>query len=228
MQTIIQLDNITAGYDGREQIHDVSMDVGDRDFIVITGPNGSGKTTLIRVMLGLLKPMRGTVSFPAEGRPDGWKPRFGYLPQYSAIDRYFPINVGDTVLSGLNGTKKLCGRTTDSDRQAVAMALEQLELTTLTRRPIQALSGGQLQRVLMARAIVAKPDVLILDEPTTYTDPTSWKRMHDIIGNLSRERAVVMVSHDAEFISRLCPTKTLHIERGTIINVTSGKPNARR
>lgn len=209
MQTIIELNNVTAGYDGRAQIRNVSLNVTDSDFIVVTGPNGSGKTTLIRVLLGLIEPMDGTVSHGTAAA----RPRFGYLPQYSSIDRDFPIDVLSTVLSGLNADKGLFGRFTAADRTTARATLARMGLAALARRPINALSGGQLQRVLMARAIVSRPDVLVLDEPTTYIDKPSWQQLRDIIDDLRRTCAVVMVSHDSEFISLFSPTQVLRMER---------------
>lgn len=222
MQTIVSLDNITAGYDGRPQIQDVSLDIAERDLIVLTGPNGSGKTTLMRVVLGLIKPMKGAVTYPASenGGKTGMSvhlPRFGYLPQYSAIDRDFPINVTETVRSGLDGSKRLFALTSKADRTAVEHTLEQLELTAIANRHIKELSGGQLQRVLMARAIVSNPDVMIFDEPTTYTDNRSWQRMNEVVSELAQSRAVIVVSHDESFISRLKPTKLLRMDAGKIV-----------
>ncbi|MGN1263035.1 MAG: metal ABC transporter ATP-binding protein [Prevotella sp.] len=222
MQTIVSLDNITAGYDGRPQVQDVSLDIAGRDLIVLTGPNGSGKTTLMRVVLGLIRPMKGTVTYPMSESggmmgKDLPLPRFGYLPQYSDIDRDFPINVSETVLSGLNGSKRLFARITKADRAAVENTLDKLELTALADRHIKELSGGQLQRVLMARAIVSNPDVMIFDEPTTYTDNRSWQRMNEIVSELALSRAVIVVSHDEAFISRLKPTKLLRMDAGRIV-----------
>lgn len=230
MQPIISLHNVTAGYDGRAQINGISLNVSRRDFIVVTGPNGSGKTTLLRLMLGLIAPMQGTVSYGRDctapeddcrvtGRRNhvrGQKPRIGYLPQYSAIDRDYPIDVTGTVLSGLNGAKPLFSRITEADRQLAASAISRLGLTGTEHRPISRLSGGELQRVLMARAIVARPDVLMLDEPTTYIDRLSWQRIGGIINELRNDCAIVMVSHDDDFIARFSPTQTLRMENGTI------------
>lgn len=213
MQPIIELRDITAGYDGRAQIRDVSLTVSWGDFIVVTGSNGSGKTTLMRVMLGLLSPMHGTVTYFRDGRPSKERPLFGYLPQYNAIDRDFPIDVFQTVLSGLNGSKGLFARYTAADRHAATRVMERMRIAELSRRPIRELSGGQLQRVLMARAIVAEPDILVLDEPTTYIDKQSWQHMHDILCEQHHSRSIVMVSHDREFISQYSPTKVLHMER---------------
>lgn len=199
---------MTAGYDGRAQIHGVSLEVEDRSLTVVMGPNGSGKTTLMRVMLGLIKPMGGTISYPST---DGRRPNFGYLPQYSATDRHFPIDVWDTVCLGLNGRKGIFGRINAADREAVRHALARMEMDKMAHRPIGELSGGQLQRVLMARAIVSRPDVLILDEPTTYTDENTSRRMRDIIEELRHECAVVVVSHDNNLTESLSPARTLRM-----------------
>lgn len=213
MQTIIELNNVTAGYGGRAQIHNVSLTVTDRDFIVVTGPNGSGKTTLMRVLLGLIEPMSGTVTFGPAGTRGGTRPAFGYLPQYSATDRDFPIDVRAAVLSGLNAAKGLFGRYNAADRAAADRAMERTQTAALARRHIGELSGGQMQRVLLARAIVSRPDVLILDEPTTYIDRQSWRQLHTIVSDLQRTCAVVMVSHDSEFVSLFAPTKFVRMER---------------
>lgn len=200
MHEIIRLDKVTAGYEGRPQISGVSLSVNERDFIGITGPNGGGKTTLLRVILGLLRPMEGTVEYFRDGQKTS-QLRMGYLPQYNAIDRDFPISVYDTVLSGLCGTKPLWGRFNSKHHDMVANALRFTDTDSLAQRPIKALSGGQLQRVLLARAIVARPEVLVLDEPDTYIDRQFKERMHSLLAEIHRECAIIMVSHDREYIA---------------------------
>lgn len=216
MQTIIRLDNVTAGYDGRPQIKNITMEVSAGDFIIVTGANGSGKTTLMRVLLGLIKPMEGKITCHSNGKQSTDGIRFGYLPQYNAIDRDFPIDVYNTVLSGLNGTKSIFSRITSTDRMAVEQALQRLNITSLAHRSIRELSGGQLQRVLMARAIVSQPEALILDEPTTYIDDQSWQLIGDIIDELKHNCAIIMVSHDNEFVRKMSPTRILSMKNGMI------------
>ena len=200
MQTVIRLDGITAGYDGRPQIRDVTLAVGDREFVGIIGPNGGGKTTLLRVVLGLLKPMGGTLSYYRGGVETG-RLRKGYLPQNNAIDKDFPISVYDTVLSGLNGEKRLFSRFTAGHHRRVESVLRSMMLDGMGSRPVKALSGGELQRVLLARAVVSEPEVLVLDEPNTYIDSRSERQMYDMIDSLRLGRAIIMVSHDTEYIT---------------------------
>ena len=200
MHEMIRLSDVTAGYEGRPQINGVTLSIGERDFIGITGPNGGGKTTLLRVILGLLRPMGGTVEYFRGGCRVS-RLRTGYLPQQNAIDRDFPITVYDTVLSGLCSMKPLWGNFNARHR---AMADEAMRFTgteELARRPIKALSGGQLQRVLMARAIAAQPEVLVLDEPDTYIDAQFKEQMHTLVARANRHCAVIMVSHDRDYIA---------------------------
>lgn len=205
MQTRIRLDDITAGYDNRPQIRNVTLEVPEKGFVGITGPNGGGKTTLIRVILGLLRPMGGTVRYFRNGIGTR-RIRMGYLPQYSAIDRDFPISVYETVQSGLDSDLGLFGHFSGRHHAKVAETLKRMELTDMGDRPIKALSGGELQRVLMARAIVARPEVLVLDEPDTYIDSRMKDRMHDMLNSINRECAIIMVSHDTDYIRRNAKT----------------------
>lgn len=203
MQTAqIRLNNVTAGYDGRAQVRDVCLEVGSGDFAGVTGPNGGGKTTLVRVMLGLLKPMSGTVEYRLDGQAVEHL-RMGYLPQYNAIDKDFPISVEQTVLSGLNAEAGLFGRISEHLLERAHKTMMDMGLEGMERRPIKALSGGELQRVLLARAMVSRPEVLILDEPDTYIDDRSEQLMHDTLQRVSRNCCVVMVSHDLQLVESL-------------------------
>lgn len=213
MREIIRLDNITAGYDGHPQIRNITLGVPERAFLGITGPNGGGKTTLLRVMLGLLRPMEGSVSYFREGRRVD-SLRMGYLPQRNAIDRHFPISVHDTVLSGLCAVKRLCAPFTARHHAMVADTLRFMGIADLAARPVKALSGGQLQRVLMARALVARPEVLVLDEPDSYLDEPFKERLHGLLAQVNAHCAVIMVSHDARYIrsaarQTVCVNETL-------------------
>jgi zinc transport system ATP-binding protein len=196
------LDNVTAGYDGHAQIRNVTLEVGSGDFVGVTGPNGGGKTTLMRVMLGLLKPMHGSVAYYHDGHATK-QLRMGYLPQYNAIDKDFPINVEQTVLSGLDAEAGLFGRIPQRLRDHAAELMCEMELEGMGQRPIKALSGGELQRVLLARATVRQPEVLILDEPDTYIDRHSEQLMHDILRSMASKCCIIMVSHDKALVDSL-------------------------
>lgn len=194
-QPIIKIENVFAGYEEKQVLQDVTLTVYDHDFLGIIGPNGGGKTTLVRIMLGLKSPLSGRVTYYRQGQPVS-KLTIGYLPQYSHIDRKFPISVSEVVLSGLSQQKTLLHNYTREHRQAVSETLRRLEISDLAQRHIGALSGGQLQRVLLGRAIVANPEVIVLDEPNTYIDQRFQEQMYKILGNLNSDCAVVIVSHD--------------------------------
>lgn len=199
MSHIITLSNATAGYDGRPQIKDVNLIIDRSDFVGIVGPNGGGKTTMLRLILKLLPPMEGRVSYWREGN-EVKRLDIGYLPQYNNIDREFPISVEETVLQGLNGKKPLFRSFNAEHRRKAAMALQRLDIADLARDPIRKLSGGQLQRVLFARAIVGEPEVLVLDEPNTYVDSNTELLMRSLVEELNKKCAIIMVSHDVGYI----------------------------
>ena len=194
---LIEIKNLRAAYDGKTVLHDVDLTVYDRDFLGIIGPNGGGKTTLIKCILGLLKPAGGTIAYHS-CRPDGadGKLAMGYLPQYTAIDRKFPITVEEVVLSGLAGRKSPVARFTAAEREKARQVMARMGLEGLDRRPIGALSGGQLQRALLGRAVVSDPEVVILDEPSTYIDRRFEARLYELLSDLNRECAIILVSHD--------------------------------
>lgn len=147
---IIQIEHVSAEYDGKQVLKDINLTVYQDDYLGIIGPNGGGKTTLMRLILGLKKPTEGSIHFCSEGKEIS----MGYLPQYNDLDKQFPISVYEVVLSGLSKSKSLFARYTKQHHQQVAETLERMQISDLKDRHIGALSGGQLQRVLLARAIV--------------------------------------------------------------------------
>lgn len=214
MHNLIQLDRVSAGYDGRNVLENATLSIYENDFLGVIGSNGGGKTTLMRVILGLIKPTAGTVSYFDNGHPTSKIP-MGYLPQYNNIDRKFPISVYDVVLSGLSCEKPLLRSFSKAQHEKTSETLERMELISLAKRPIGALSGGQLQRVLLARAIVSQPKVLILDEPNTYIDQRFQEKMYDMLETLNHNCAIIIVSHDIGTILQCvkdvaCVNHTLH------------------
>lgn len=195
MTPIIQIERLTAGYDEKTVLKDINLTIYDDDYLGIIGPNGGGKTTLMRIILGLKAPKEGRIRYFKEGK-NVKEICMGYLPQYNALDRDFPISVYEVVLSGLSRTKKLFSRYTQQHHAQVEETLKKLQLEDFKERPIKALSGGQLQRVLLARSIVGKPDVVILDEPNTYIDRRFQKQMYEMLEQINKECAIVIVSHD--------------------------------
>ncbi len=214
MKPIIEIKNLSAGYDGRTVLHDVNLSIYERDFLGIIGPNGGGKTTLIKCILGLLKPTGGEIIFhtpeetPEEtsAKPSAKSsrqsssakssPLLGYLPQYSTIDRKFPISVEEVILSGLSIQKSLTSRFTPEQKEKGRQIISRMGLEGLEHRSIGQLSGGQLQRALLGRAIISDPAVLILDEPSTYIDKRFEARLYELLAEINKECAIILVSHD--------------------------------
>lgn len=203
---LLRIHNVTAGYDGRPIVHDVNLDVERDSFIGMIGPNGGGKTTILRVLLGQLKPMSGTVE-----RADGL--RIGYLPQTQQIDLKFPINILDVVMSG-----EQHGRLLNRHREARDEARQLLsfaQLDHVSHKAIGELSGGQRQRAFLCRALMSRPNLLVLDEPVTYMDKVAETNLYKLLPELSQRMAIVLVSHDIGTISSVvktiaCVNRTLH------------------
>lgn len=201
MKPIIQINNIWANYGKRDILQDVSLIIEENDFLGIIGPNGGGKTTLVKILLGLLKPEKGSIIFYQDGKPVD-KIIMGYLPQFSQIDKKFPISAREVILSGLAHKKSVFNKYNHNDYKRVDEIINQLGLNGIDNRQIGQLSGGQLQRVLLGRAIVAHPQVLILDEPNTYLDSEGEERLYDSLEQINKESAIILVSHDQSSIKR--------------------------
>lgn len=198
-QPIIELRDVSVGYEGHDVLTGVNLTVRERDFLGVIGPNGGGKTTLMKAMLGLMKPSQGTITYLHDGAP---VPRLniGYMPQYTSIDKKFPISVADVVLSGLSHMKPLLRPFSREQKEQCREVLRQMELDTLADRQIGKLSGGQLQRVLLARAVVSDPEVLVLDEPNTYIDRKTQQKLYQRLTEINCRCAIVLVSHDIDSV----------------------------
>lgn len=187
---LIEIKNLSAGYDGLTVLRDVNLTVYDRDFLGVIGPNGGGKTTLIKCILGLLKPTAGKILYNRSAL------KIGYLPQYNSIDRKFPITVEEVVLSGLSSQKSLTSRFTAAHREKAHQIIIRMGLEGLEKRAIGALSGGQLQRALLGRAIISDPGLVVLDEPSTYIDKRFEARLYELLAEINHDCAIILVSHD--------------------------------
>ena len=190
-----------AGYDGEAVLEDIQFEMFTGDYVGIIGPNGGGKTTLIKVILGLLPVMRGSVSVLGQS-PVQARDRLGYVPQVSRTDRDFPISVWDVVRmgrekAGFFGVRSL----STQDKQAIERALGQADVLDLAKRSFNELSGGQRQRVLIARALATNPEILVLDEPTANVDGQSTARLYDLLAELNQSLSILLVSHDLMAIS---------------------------
>ena len=203
----LRLTDVGASYDGKEIFKNLSLEVGERDYLAVTGANGCGKTTLMRIILGLKQPTMGTVAYFHQGQPVSHL-HIGYLPQMNSIDSKFPISVEEVVMSGLNEcSKTFFQHTTDAMRNQVDETLREMGIKELGSRAFGTLSGGQQQRALLARAIVSNPDIVILDEPNTYIDRHFQSHLYDMLDLLNKRSAIIIVTHDIAAIK----TKTSHI-----------------
>ena len=206
-QPLISLDNVGMDYGRRIVLENVSATVRHGDFVAITGPNGGGKTTLLRIILGLLKPTSGNVEYCG-----GCTPRTGYLPQKNSVDPQFPITVREVVATGLLAEHSI-GRADKAAR--VEEYIELVGLAPFATHPIGRLSGGQLQRALLGRALVSQPSLLIMDEPLSYLDKHFEARLYDILQSVRERSTILLVSHEMSAIDRMATChwivdRTLH------------------
>lgn len=194
---IINIENVWVIRDNTTLLEDVTLSVEKNDFLSIIGPNGAGKTTLLKVILGLIQPDKGSATVfnksPQKGRKN-----IGYLSQRIQFDPQFPISVFDVVLMG---RYKLFSRYTKKDKSSTQSALETVNMSEFAHRQIGNLSGGELQRVFLARALVREPDLLLLDEPTAGIDPEMRKSFYELLVNLNETMAIVLVTHDISVVS---------------------------
>jgi len=195
---IVSLRNVYFYIDETPVLEDINLSIHKNDFLAILGPNGGGKTTLLKIILGLIKPSKGEVKVFGTS-PENGRHNIGYLPQYYSFNLDFPINVFDVVLMGRY--KGLLKKYSDEDKKAVIKALETVEMLDFKDRQIGELSGGQLQRVLLARALVRNPKLLLLDEPTSHIDPEMQKSFYELLLKLRKKMAIVLVTHDIGAVS---------------------------
>jgi zinc transport system ATP-binding protein len=191
-QALISVRELTFGYGRQPVLEGVSLKIHPGDFLAIIGPNGGGKSTLIKLVLGLLDPWSGEIT-------RGISPRrgaIGYVPQFADFPRDFPLRVAEAVRMGRLGLRGPLRRYTAEDQAAVSGALDRFGLTALARAPVGELSGGQLQRVLFARAVVGEPEILVLDEPLASVDAEYRKVLLDAMAELNARIPVVVVTHD--------------------------------
>lgn len=193
---VITVKDLTVKYEHITALDHVSFDVKANEFMGIIGPNGGGKTTLVKTILGLLEPIVGEVEIAKNQI-------IGYVPQSTTFDKHFPITVMDVVLTGHLPTKfRLLHRFKGHDYDHATVVMEQLGIAHLAKRQIGKLSGGQMQRVLIARALMNHPTILILDEPTASVDEVSKREIYDMLSKLNKEMnmTILMITHDTTMI----------------------------
>jgi zinc transport system ATP-binding protein len=212
---VIELKNVSFSFGNETVLQDVSLDVYKGDFVGIIGPNGGGKTTLLRLCLGVLKPSQGSVQLLG-GLPVKTRIRAGYIPQETSSNKWFPISVIDVTLMGLLSRRPMFSHYTKQDRQKAEAILQELNLSHLIHKSIGDLSGGQRQKVLLARALVSDPSILFLDEPTASIDTLGQDEIYEFLLRINKSgTTVVLVTHNVGAVSAYirsvaCVNKNLH------------------
>ncbi len=202
----IRFEQVSFSYGSVPVLEAVSFHVHQGEFAALVGPNGAGKTTVLKLLLGLEKPDGGTISLFENmggigGKNGAGRKFIGYVPQHANYDPTFPISVKEVVRMG---RLKASSRSyTPEDEEAVLEALDKAEISDLASRSYSALSGGQRRRVLVARALASRPLLLVLDEPTANMDSESEARLFKTLGNLKGGTTILIVTHDAGFVSSL-------------------------
>jgi len=205
----IEISDLKVNYGDVVALKDINLKVRNKSFLGIIGPNGGGKTTLFKVVLGLIKPERGTVKIRKNIK-------IGYVPQSTNFDNNFPILVKDVILMGkLDKKFKAFKKYSESDKEEASEVMNKLNIYHLKNRQIGELSGGQLQRVLIGRTLVNNPDVLLLDEPTSSLDSESKKDIFNLLKELNKDKTILVVTHDMEYVfkyidSIACVNQSIH------------------
>jgi zinc transport system ATP-binding protein len=201
MSHALHIDHLSVSYGRTSALTDVCLDVAEGEFLGIMGPNGGGKSTLLKAILGLVSPTAGLVHIFGKpvlaGRSD-----VGYVPQFSAVDRRFPISVTEVIMTAfLKRGLHPFFRFSAEHKERAQEYLRRVSIEHLAHRQIAALSGGEFQRLLIARALAAEPRMLLLDEPTASIDPASRECVYELLGEINRSMTIVLVTHDLFAIS---------------------------
>jgi zinc transport system ATP-binding protein len=209
--THINVENLSFSYNKAYQVlSDISFTINKNEIVTIIGPNGGGKTTLLHLLTGILLPDTGSICINGK-TPVEYQGHIGYVPQYARLDRHFPMTVFDVVLSGLI---KPFGFFSKNNKLKAEEALNNVGLIREKNNHITGLSGGQTQRMLIARALVAEKDILLFDEPTSNIDPGGGKHLNTLIKQLSEKLTIILVTHDTGFVTNitdrvLCVNRTI-------------------
>lgn len=207
---MITIDNITVKYEETVALSNINLSIRDKEFIGIIGPNGGGKTTLVKTILGIIEPASGQVRLDKEEI-------LGYVPQLKTFEREFPITVEEVILTGHLPRKiRFAKRFQSHEYDHAGHVMARLGIEPLKKRQIGALSGGQMQRVLIARALMNHPTILILDEPTAGVDEESKQEIYKMLQELNEDMTIIMITHDTLGLMKLFDrvvyiNKTIHL-----------------
>ncbi len=216
---VIRIEKMSFSYNGALILEDVDLLINHGEFVSVVGPNGGGKTTLLKIILGLLKPGKGSVELfgtsPARSRK-----LVGYMPQHAKFDFHFPATVMDVVLMGRLGHFRGFGPFDKTDKRVCLEKLELVKLADKAAKSFSSLSGGQRQRALIARALACEPDMLLLDEPTSNLDQGIEGEIHELFNELNKRMTLLMVSHDLSFVSQYVK-RVVCVQRKVVTHPTS-------
>lgn len=208
---VIEISNLWVHYGDIPVLEDINLTVEQpRDLMAIIGPNGGGKTTLLKVILGLIKPSKGTVKIFGKS-PAINRKHIGYVSQHSTFDFDFPISVWEVVLMGRMGHAGLLKSYSEEDKLKAYNALNTVNMVEYKDHQIGKLSGGQRQRVFIARALTTEPKILLLDEPSSGLDTHMQGELYDLLSKLKKKMAIIMVTHDLTAVS-------LHVDTVACLN----------
>lgn len=219
MNPVVTFEDVCFSYGGPLVLEHVDLAIEKGEFMGLVGPNGGGKSTLLKILLGLLEPASGRVRVLGD-EPAQARRAVGYVPQFAAFPRDFPISAEEMVLQGRLGHTRLLGGYRAADHEIARQAMLDTEIWDLHARPIGSLSGGQLQRVLIARALATRPRLLVLDEPTANIDLRAEKDIFDLLKELNARMTILVVSHDIGFISQYV-TRVACLNRTLVCHATA-------
>jgi zinc transport system ATP-binding protein len=210
---VIELSNVSFYYGNQPVLKNVTFQVESNDFMAILGPNGGGKTTLLKLILGLLMPIKGEIKILGE-KPRTASRKIGYVPQYGEFDKHFPITVKDVILMSKLHRKSFFPFYSGKDEEKADSRMKELGIEELAKKKFGSLSGGQKQRVLIARALLTEPEILLLDEPMSSLDSHVEKDIYELLSELKKRLTILFVSHDIHVISR-------YVNKVTCLNIQS-------
>lgn len=206
--SVLKVDSLDIGYEGKTVAANIDFEVKKGEYLCIVGENGAGKSTLVKTLLGLIKPIKGTVEVGSGG--------IGYLPQQTDIQRDFPATVKEIVLSGCISGMGIRPFYSSVEKKKAKKNMELMSVWNMRNKSYRKLSGGQQQRVLLARALCASQDMLFLDEPVTGLDPKVTQDFYELVEKINSEGVtIIMVSHDMEAALKYS-SHILHIDKDSI------------
>jgi zinc transport system ATP-binding protein len=218
---IVRIENLVAGYADKIILNKINFSIYTDDFIAVIGPNGGGKTTFLKTILGLTPLLGGKIKF-YKNEKEVKQMSIGYLPQFHNIDKRFPLKVIDVLHSGFITNDLLFKRIKKDEHDKILEIAKTVGISSLLKQSIGNLSGGQLQKVFLGRAIVNNPDLLVLDEPSTYVDNKFEGELYQLLTQLNQKMAIMMVSHDLGTIfshvkSIACINKSMYYHKGNTL-----------